>query len=168
MKKLFLFLLSFIPLAGAKAAPLEIGASAPAVEAVDQDGKKVSLPKLYEQGLVLVYFYPKADTPGCTAQACSLRDDFTKLEERGVQVVGVSTDSVAAQKKFQQKYNLPFTLLADENGKLVDAFGVPKRGTFASRQAFLIREGKIVWRDLSASTAQQAQDVLTALEDLKR
>src|SRR5690554_4718377 len=105
MKKLLLFLLSFVPLVGAKADPLDVGSPAPAVEAVDQDGKQVSLSELYKKGLVLVYFYPKADTPGCTAQACSLRDDFAVLKERGVEVVGVSTDSVKDQKKFQEKYN---------------------------------------------------------------
>lgn len=147
--------------------PLEINASAPAVEAINQDGQKVSLGDAYKEGLVLVYFYPKADTPGCTAQACSLRDDFAALKDQGVKVFGVSTDTVADQKKFQEKYKLPFTLLSDEDGKLVDAFGVPKRGTFASRQAFLIKDGNVVWRDLSASTAKQAADVLAALKDLK-
>lgn len=166
MKKLLLFLLSFLPMMGARAEPLEIGAPAPAVEAVDQDGNVISLADLYEKGLVLVYFYPKADTPGCTAQACSLRDEFAALKERGVEVVGVSTDSVEAQKKFQKKYDLPFTLLADEDGKVVDAFGVPKRGTFASRQAFLIHNKKVVWQDLSASTAKQAEDVLAAIQEL--
>lgn len=151
----------------AKGNPLEIGAPAPAVDALNQDGKTISLPDLYEEGLVLVYFYPKADTPGCTAQACSLRDDFVKLKERGVAVVGVSTDSVSAQKKFQEKYNLPFTLLADEKAKVVEAFGVPKRGDYASRQAFLIHDNKIVWRDLKASTAEQAKDLLAALDQLK-
>lgn len=167
MKKFLLALLSFVPLAGAKAEPVEVGVKAPEVEAVNQDGKKVALADLYKKGLVLVYFYPKADTPGCTAQACSLRDEFTVLKERGVEVVGVSTDPVDAQKKFQEKYKLPFTLLADEDAKVVEAFGVPKRGTFASRQAFLIADGKIVWRDLKASTAEQARDVLKALEELK-
>ncbi len=166
MKKFLLFLASFLPFAALQGEPLEIGAPAPAVEAIDQDGQKISLGDLYKEGLVLVYFYPKADTPGCTAQACSLRDDFAALKDRGVKVLGVSTDSVAAQKKFQQKYNLPFTLIADPEAKLVEKFGVPKRGEFASRQAFLIKDGKIVWRDLKASTAQQAADVLAALEKL--
>jgi|SRR5690625_2296874 len=167
MKKFLLFALSFFSMTAAKANPLEVGASAPEIEAIDQNGEKISLPDLYAKGLVLVYFYPKADTPGCTAQACSLRDDFETLQERGVRVVGVSTDSVAAQKKFEEKYNLPFTLLADEAGEVVDAFGVPKRGAYASRQAFLIRDGKIAWRDLKASTAKQAKDLLAALDELK-
>lgn len=166
MKKLLVFLLSFLPLAGVHGKPLEIGSPAPTLEAVDQDGKVVSLEELYREGLVLVFFYPKASTPGCTAQACSLRDEFEVLKEKGVQVVGVSMDSVEAQKKFQTNYQLPFPLLADKEGKVIQAFGVPRRGNFASRQAFLIREGKVAWRDLSASTAKQAEDVLAALASL--
>lgn len=147
--------------------PLEIGAAAPEVTALNQDGKSVSLGDLYKAGTVLVYFYPKADTPGCTKQACSLRDDFETLSDEGVTVVGVSTDTPESQKKFQAKYNLPFTLMADTDKKIVEAFGVPARAGFASRQAFLIRDGKVVWRDLSASTAEQAADVLAALATLK-
>jgi thioredoxin-dependent peroxiredoxin len=146
--------------------PLDVGQDAPAVEALNQDGELVSLEALYKEGDVLVYFYPRADTPGCTAQACSLRDDFEALTERKVTVVGVSTDDVAAQKAFQEKHQLPFTLLADTERKVVEEFGVPTRGAFATRQAFLIRQGKIVWRDLEASTAEQAADVLKALASL--
>jgi peroxiredoxin Q/BCP len=97
----------------ASAKPLDVGADAPKITATNQDGAAVDLGELYKKGLVLVYFYPKADTGGCTAQACSLRDEFEVLTEKGVTVVGVSTDKVADQKAFQEKYNLPFTLIAD-------------------------------------------------------
>ena len=147
--------------------PLEIGADAPAISALDQDGKTVSLGDLYQKGFVLVYFYPRADTPGCTKQACSLRDEFEVLTDRGVTVIGVSNDGPEAQKKFQQKFNLPFTLLADADKKVIDGFGVPAKLGPAARQAFLMREGKVVWRDLSASTSEQAADVLVALDTLK-
>jgi peroxiredoxin Q/BCP len=117
---------------------------------------------------VVVYFYPKADTPGCTKQACSLRDAFATLTEKGVTVYGVSHDGVAAQKDFHKKYKLPFDLLADEKKELSKAFGVPSNQLgMASRQAFLIKDGKIVWRDLKASTDKQADDVLAALAGLK-
>ncbi len=169
MKRILSLLLApftfLLPAVAAKE-PLEIGDAAPAAEALDQDGNLVSLEELYEEGDVLVYFYPRADTPGCTAQACSLRDDFEQLTDLGVTVVGVSSDSVEDQKAFQDNHNLPFTLLADTEHKVIDAFGVPTRGTAATRQAFLIREGKIAWRDLSASTADQAADVLKALAAL--
>lgn len=144
--------------------PLPVGANAPLVSASNQDGQTVVLGDLYAKGTTLVYFYPKADTPGCTAEACSLRDAFVDLQKLGVQVVGVSTDSVAAQKKFQEKYRLPFTLLADTDKKIAAAFGVPTTLGFASRQSFLIKGGKIVWRDLKASTKQQADDVIAALK----
>lgn len=142
---------------------------APQVEAVDQDGKAVKLADLYSQGLTLVYFYPKASTPGCTAQACSLRDAYEDLTKAGIRVVGVSTDSVASQKKFADKQKLPFTLLADPDGKVLKAFGVktiPIIG-FSTRQAFLIKDGKVIWRDQKASTAEQAADVLKVVKELK-
>ena len=86
---------------------------APRVGAVDQDGRAVKLEDLYKKGLTLVYFYPKAGTPGCTKQACSLRDSYEELTKQGVQVIGVSMDKAESQKKFQEKNKLPFTLLAD-------------------------------------------------------
>ncbi|HUG09621.1 MAG TPA: peroxiredoxin [Opitutaceae bacterium] len=150
----------------ASAEPLDIGADAPKITATNQDGATVDLGELYKKGLVLVYFYPKADTGGCTAQACSLRDEFEVLSDKGVTVVGVSTDNAADQKAFQEKYNLPFTLIADTDKKVVDAFGVPRMGSMASRQAYLVKGGKIVWRDLKASTKEQATDVLAAIETL--
>ena len=151
---------------GSRAAELEVGAAAPALTAVDQDGKQVVFAELYKKGFTLVYFYPKADTPGCTKQACSLRDAYARLGDIGVQVVGVSSDDPAAQKKFQEKYRLPFTLIADTDKKVMDAFGVPHTLGFATRQAFLVQNGKIVWRDLTASTAEQAADVLAAVQEL--
>jgi peroxiredoxin Q/BCP len=141
---------------------------APQAEAVDQNGKAIKLADIYAQGLTLVYFYPKANTPGCTAQACSLRDAYEDLTKAGVHVVGVSTDTVESQKNFTVKQKLPFTLLADPNGKVLKAFGVktiPLIG-YSTRQAFLIKDGKIVWRDEKASTKEQAADVLKVLKEL--
>ena len=120
---------------------------------------------LYAKGPTLVYFYPKADTPGCTAQACSLRDSYEKLTDKGVTVVGVSVDDQAAQKAFQAKYNLPFILVPDVEGKVLEAFGVSKMGGLSTRQAFLIKGGQIVWHDASASTSKQAEDVLQQLDN---
>lgn len=147
-------------------APLELGAALPAVTATTHDGASVDLAAAGGKGLVLVYFYPKADTGGCTAQACSLRDAYAVLTEKGVKVFGVSTDSVDAQKAFHDKYTLPFTLLADSDKKVVHAFGVPTNMGFAARQAFLFKDGKLVWRDLKAHTKEQAADVLAAIEKL--
>lgn len=161
---LFAMAFSFLGF-GASAEPLNVGADAPAITALDQDGMPVDFGALYKKGYVLVYFYPKAGTSGCTAQACSLRDDYEALTEKGVTVVGVSTDKQAAQKAFQKEYTLPFTLIPDPDMKVVDAFGVPHlMFSMASRQAYLIKDGKIVWRDLKASTKEQAADVLAALK----
>lgn len=148
-----------------KAAELEAGAKLPAVTVNDQDGNPVDLAAAGGKGWTLVYFYPKADTPGCTKQACSLRDAYATLTEKGVRIFGVSGDDEAGQKAFQQKFKLPFTLLADEDKKVMDAFGVPYMGGFAKRQAFLFKDGVLVWRDLTASTEQQAADVLAAIAE---
>jgi peroxiredoxin Q/BCP len=148
------------------ASALELGASLPAVQALDQDRREVDLAEVGGEGFTLVYFYPRADTPGCTKQACSLRDAFARLAERGVRVFGVSHDSVEAQKAFQEKYELPFSLLADTAHYVSSAFGVPSRGEYAARQAFLFDDGELVWRDLEASTSEQAADVLAAIDEL--
>ncbi len=149
--------------ANAAAEPLADGAGLPVVSQKNQDDHLVKLAESGAAGYLLVYFYPKSDTPGCTKQACSLRDSYEKLTGKGVRIIGVSTDSVKAQKAFKEKYKLPFDLLADEDGAVIAAFGVPKTLSFAKRQAFLFKDGKLVWRDLSASTDQQAADVLDFL-----
>ena len=153
-----------LPFAAMAAEPIDTGASIPVITAKDQDGSDVKLAEAGKDGFTLVYFYPKADTPGCTKQACSLRDSYEKLTEQKVKVYGVSMDTVDAQKAFKEKYKLPFTLLSDKEGKVADAFGVPHVGGVAKRQAFLFKEGKLVWRDLTASTDEQAADVLKELE----
>jgi peroxiredoxin Q/BCP len=119
----FLSLLTFGLIADAE--PLAVGAPAPQISAVDQDGKTVNFKDVYAKGPTLVYFYPKSDTPGCTKQACSLRDDWSGLQAKGIQVLGVSGDKPEAQKKFQEKYKLPFTIIADSDSKVAEAFGVP-------------------------------------------
>ncbi len=160
-----LFIVSFLTMSlFAKAEPLAVGAAAPQVTAITETGASLALADVYaKQAYTLVYFYPKADTPGCTAQGCSLRDSYEELLKKGVAVIGVSTDKPEAQKAFKEKYHLPFTLLADSDKKVVEAFGVPTTMGFAKRQAFLIKDGKIVWADYTASTAQQAADVLAVV-----
>lgn len=149
---------------GAHADPIPVGAALPTVEQKNQDDKVVKLAEAGAKGYTLVYFYPKADTPGCTKQACSLRDSYAALTDKGVRIYGVSTDKVEAQKAFKDKYKLPFDLLADSDSKVVDAFGVPKTMGFSKRQAFLFKDGKLVWSDQDASTEKQAEDVLKFLD----
>jgi peroxiredoxin Q/BCP len=159
--------MSFLDWLGVTAAgkPLEVGDAAPEVVSRDEQGRNVRLADLYREGLVLVYFYPKADTPGCTAEACSLRDDFAALSDWGVRVVGVSADGPAAQMRFKEKHRLPFMLLADHDRVVARAFGVRLMLGMPHRQSFLIRDGRVVWRDLHASTGEQARDVLKALAE---
>lgn len=146
------------------AEPLAIGSKLPQVSQKNQEGISIALAEYGASGWLLVYFYPKADTPGCTKQACSLRDAFATLTEKGVKVLGVSNDSTKSQKAFREKYQLPFDLLADDDSSVVKVFGVPTTMGFAKRQAFLFKDGVLVWADLSASTEQQAADVLKAIE----
>lgn len=149
-----------------RAESLNVGDAAPQLTATTEQGTQINLGDVYKKGVTLVYFYPKADTPGCTAQGCSLRDAYESLTQKGVTVIGVSTDDVAAQKAFKEKYHFPFTLIADTDEKVMHAFG-QEAIKHANRQAFLIdQSGKIVWRDLKASTKEQARDVLAALDKL--
>ena len=162
-----LSLLTFGLLADAE--PLAVGAPAPDVSSVDQDGKPVNFKEVYAKGPTLVYFYPKADTPGCTKEACSIRDDWSALKAKGIQVLGVSEDKTDAQKSFHEKFNLPFTLVADNDGKVAKAFNVDMIpiANITKRQSFLIKDGKVVWNMLKASTDTHAKDVLAAYEGLK-
>lgn len=154
-------------------AELKVGDKAPAVTGITETGDKLNLGDVYpKQTYTLVYFYPKADTPGCTAQGCSLRDAYESLTKLGVAVIGVSLDQVDAQKAFKEKYHLPFTLIADPDKTVVSAFGVPVKdvplvGHFANREAFLIKDGTIVWADYHAKTKDQAQDILNFVSEQK-
>ena len=143
---------------------LPLGASIPDVSALDDQEHLVRLSDFAAAPYLLVFFYPKANTSGCTAQACSLRDDFAVLSERGVQVLGISTDSPIAQRHFREKRRLPYALLADQQHRIGRAFGVPLFLGLYRREAFLFRQGKLVWRDVSASTSGQARDVLREVD----
>ncbi len=168
MKKLYSLLLLTgallaLPFAVAQAEPLAAGADAPALKAVNQDGEEVDLEAQFKEGVTLVYFYPKADTPGCTKQACNLRDSFEKVSDEGITVIGVSADGPEAQKAFKDKYDLPFVLIADSDLAVTKAFGVPLiRESLSSRQSFLIKDGKIIWADYKAKPDTQAEDAIAA------
>lgn len=139
-----------------------LGAKAPDVRTVDHEGNPLDLGEALGEGTVLVFFYPKAMTPGCTKQACSLRDGWDLLKERDVSVYGVSSDTAKTQAEFRDKHALPFTLIADSNKAVAKAFG---KGRW-SRQAYLFKDGILVWRDLSAATSGQMGDVIKALDEL--
>lgn len=104
-------------------ATLKVGDKAPEIQANDQHGKPVSL-KEYAGKQVILYFYPKDDTPGCTAEACNLRDNYDDLLKQGFDVIGVSPDEEKKHLKFIEKYQLPFRLVADTDKKVAEAYGV--------------------------------------------
>jgi peroxiredoxin Q/BCP len=129
---------------------LTIGSTAPAFSGKTLGGKTLSLSD-FKGKTVALYFYPKDDTPGCTKQACSFRDAYSDLKKRGIEVIGISTDSVESHEKFAAKYSLPFPLIADEDKKIVAAYGVwveknmyGKKYMGIERSSFLIGpDGKI-------------------------
>ncbi len=112
---------------------LKPGDIAPAIEAVDQTGKKISLEN-FKGSKVILYFYPKDDTPGCTAEACNIRDNYHVLLERGFKIIGVSADSVASHQKFALKYNLPFPLIPDTEKKIINDYGVWGKKKFLGKE----------------------------------
>jgi peroxiredoxin Q/BCP len=129
---------------------LEKGQAAPTFSGVDQNGNTVNLSDFRGNKLV-IYFYPKDDTPGCTAQACDLRDNYEVLLQKGYEVLGISSDSPASHKKFIAKYNLPFNLIADEDKSIHEQYGVwveksmyGRKYMGTARTTFIIdEEGKI-------------------------
>lgn len=114
----------------------------------DQDGNEVSLSSLWGQGPIVVYFYPKDDSPGCTKEACSFRDSYEAFTDAGARVVGISGDSPESHKRFAEKHRLPFTLLSDEQGLARKRFGVKKTlGLLDGRVTFVLDpSGRVVHR----------------------
>ena len=148
------------------------GTIAPLFSTTDADGQALRLKDLRGQKVVL-YFYPKDDTPGCTREACSFRDSFSEFEKRGIKVLGISPDSEKSHKKFATKFDLPFTLLADKDHAIADAYGVYGEKKFMGRTymgvmrtTFLIDEkGKIKKVFEKVKPDEHAQEVLEAFED---
>ncbi len=153
----------------ALAAPPQIGKPAPEFELPDQDGQLHSLEDYRDQWVVL-YFYPKDQTPGCTTEACEFRDDIFAFKKMNAQVLGVSLDDVASHQAFSEKHNLPFPLLADVEGKAADAYGVKTKMfgmTLAKRETFLIDpEGKLVKHYSDVDPDVHSRQVLTDLQQL--
>ncbi|MEP6921438.1 MAG: thioredoxin-dependent thiol peroxidase [bacterium] len=148
------------------------GSLAPAFKTTDAEGKPVSL-KNYSGEKVVLYFYPKDDTPGCTKEACSFRDAFSEFQKRGIKILGVSPDQEKAHKKFTEKYSLPFTLLSDTDHAIADAYGTWGEKKFmgrtymgVKRMTFLIDErGKIKKIFEKVKPEAHATEVLEAFQD---
>jgi thioredoxin-dependent peroxiredoxin len=152
-----------------------VGSPAPDFALPDQEGKVRALSS--EKGKwVLIYFYPKDDTPGCTMQACAIRDDYPEFEKLGITVFGISADSVKSHAKFSEKYDLPFTILADEEKKTLSDYGVWQSKTFMGRTymgivrtSFLIDpKGKIAKVYENVKARAHAEMVLRDLKELAK
>ncbi len=153
--------------------PLKIGQKAPGFRLPDQAGKEHDL-KDYLGRWVLLYFYPKDDTPGCTVEACTLRDNFPKFKKMKAVVLGVSADPVKKHAKFAEKYELPFTLLSDEKKEMLGAYGVWAKKKFMGREymgilrnSYLIDpQGKIAKIYEGVKPKDHAEEVLQDLKAL--
>ena len=150
---------------------LAVGARAPEFTTTDQDGKTCSLSD-FKGKKVLLYFYPKDNTPGCTKEACAFRDHFAEFRQLGVEILGVSVDPVKSHQSFARKYDLPFTLLADTDKRLVEAYGVwgekslyGKKYMGTNRVTYLIDEaGKVAAVFPKVKPDTHAEEILAALQ----
>jgi peroxiredoxin Q/BCP len=154
---------------------MEINDKAPDFTSLDQNGEKLSL-KDYKGKWVVLYFYPRADTPGCTIEACSFRDSFGKLGKTGAVVLGVSPDTPKDQKKFEEKFSLPFTLVADADKTICNAYGVMqeknmygKKVMGVARTTFMIGpDGKIKHIFRKVKPEGHADEVLEYLKEAQK
>ncbi len=171
MKRFLLILLSFvIPGYSLNAAEqVAVGDPAPEFELSDQDGQLHSLEDYRDQWVVL-YFYPKDDTPGCTTEACEFRDNIFAFKKVNAQILGVSLDDAESHAKFAEKYGLPFPLLADVEGKASEAYGVKTKMfgmTVAKRQTFVIGpDGTIAKHYEKVNPDEHSEQVLADLKEL--
>ncbi len=158
----------FDGLFGGGGAAVNVGDAAPEFDLSDSSGKRVRLSDFRGKKSVVLYFYPKDDTPGCTKEACSFRDQYEALKDAGAEVIGVSSDSEASHQKFATKHKLPFTLVADAGGAVRKRYGVRATlGILPGRVTFVIdREGIV--RHVFNSQLQATKHVDEALGVLKR
>jgi peroxiredoxin Q/BCP len=168
----------------AKKGEVKVGDPAPAFESTDDQGNTWKSSDHVGKKILVVYFYPADLTGGCTKQACSYRDDMSKLTEKGVEVVGISGDSAKNHEVFKKAQKLNFTLLADEDGSVAKTFGVPvgkggdfdtkdadgnpiklKRGVTAQRWTFVInKDGKIIYKNIKVNPTQDSKQILELIE----
>lgn len=148
---------------------LQIGDKIPDFSLQDQHGKTITSQSLLGKGALVIYFYPKDDTPGCTKEACSFRDNFEAFTDINATVVGISADNVQSHKKFAKKYNLPFTLLSDNNNDVRKQFGVkgdffgliPGRVTFVANA-----KGEIIY--VFSSQSKATEHITKSLEAISK
>lgn len=166
---------------------VKVGAKAPSFEATDDQGKLWKSADHVGKKIIVVYFYPADFTGGCTKQACAFRDDFAKLTDKGVEVVGISGDAPKTHEAFKKEYKLPFTLLSDEKGEIAKKFGVPvgkggsakgkvdgkevvfERGATIQRWTFVIgKDGTIVHLNNKVNAAEDSKQILEVVQKLHK
>lgn len=171
-----------------KMVDLKVGDPAPRFKSMDDQGKPWNAADHFGKKVVVVYFYPADLTRGCTLQACAFRDDLKKLADKGVEIIGVSGDSVKNHQLFKKVHKLNFTLLADEKGTVAKKFGVPlkpgrvtrtfdlegnpvelKTGVTASRWTFVVgKDGKIAYKETEVKPAEDSKKILGVIEKLNK
>ncbi len=168
LKFALLVLLTLAPLTNASAADLKIGDPAPNFSAKTQENKDFDLSSQKGHYTVL-YFYPKAGTPGCTKQACAFRDNIQKIKDLGAEVYGISADSVEDQKEFHKKHSLAFTLLADPDDKIINSYGAKMPLLKMSKRWTFVLDSNLVIRAIEKDVdpALDAQKVATLITELK-
>ncbi len=155
-------------LLGTGSPAINVGDKAPDFDLSDAAGKRVRLGDFKGKKAVVLYFYPKDDTPGCTKEACSFRDSYESFKEAGAEVIGISSDSEASHQKFADKYKLPFTLVADAGGTVRKRYGVPATlGLLPGRVTFVVDRDGVV-RHVFNSQLQATKHVDEALTVLKQ
>ena len=149
-------------------AELKVGDTAPDFSLLDEHGLPVSLKDYLGKKVVVLYFYPKDFTSGCTVEACSFRDNYKPYQDKGAVVIGVSLDSVESHLKFSEKYNLPFAILSDRNKEAAKAYGVLGVGGFLTKRVTFIiyKDGKITHIFPKVDVKHHSEEVLKALEEL--
>lgn len=147
----------------------KVGDIAPQFTAPTTEGSKLSLNDVVSKKHVILYFYPKDDTPGCTKEACSFRDNLQRVKELGAEIIGVSVDDVQSHKKFTDKYHLPFTLVSDADKRISTDYGVLKDpGTYTNRVTFLIHKGgKIAKIFPKVDVNKHTEEIVAALKELQ-
>ncbi|MEJ8800660.1 peroxiredoxin [Pontibacter sp. H249] len=146
---------------------IKVGDKAPDFELTRQDGGFFRLKDLLQEKNVVLYFYPKDSTPGCTKQACEFRDQYEAFKEHGAEVVGISSDSVDSHKRFERVHHLPFILLSDKGGRVRKLYGVPRKlGILPGRVTYIIdKEGVVQY--IFNSMTKPLEHVKTAIEVLE-